>query len=97
MGKYNGALTQAHQFTWVGVFTKPQKPHQNRPQNGITALHHIAWCSAVCGFIIRKCTNHTASHPLYILIYLFIFNIKYIINSLITLVFKKKFNNPIKC
>ena len=29
-------------------------------------------------------------HPLYMLIYLFIFNIKYIINSLITLFFKKK-------
>ena len=23
----------------VGVFTKPHKPHQNRSQNGITALH----------------------------------------------------------
>ena len=36
---------------------------------------------------------------LYKLIYLFIFNIKYIINNLITLVIKKKkkFNNPIKC
>ena len=47
----------------------------------------------------NKKTTQTASHPLYILIYLFIFNIKYIINSLITLVFKKKkkFNNPNKC
>ena len=40
-------------------------------------------------------------HPFYILIYLFIFNIKYIINSLITLVFFLKkyilFDNPIKC
>ena len=34
--------------------------------------------------------NRTAPHPLYILIYLFIFNIKYIIISLITLVFKKE-------
>ena len=43
--------------------------------------------------------HRTAPHPLYILIYLFIFNIKYIINSLISLVFKKKkkFNNPSKC
>ena len=49
----------------------------------------------VCGFIIRK--PHKL-HSLYILIYLIIFNIKYIINSLITLVFqKKKFDNPSKC
>ena len=88
----------------LGVFTKPHKPyklqkqHQNRPQNGITAPHRTAsnsapyrtaWCSAVCRFIIKK-TAQTAPHPLYILIYLFIFNIKYIINNLTTLVFKKK-------
>ena len=34
----------------------------------------------------NKKTVQTALRPLYILIYLFIFNIKYIINSLITLV-----------
>ena len=47
MGKYNGALTQPHQFTQVGVFTKPQKPHQNRPQNGITAPHRTTPHGAV--------------------------------------------------
>ena len=83
----------------IGVFIKPHKPHkpqkshQNHPQNGITAPHHTAWCSAVCGFIIRKPhkPHRTAPHILYILIYLFIFNIKYIINSLITLVFEEIF------
>ena len=48
-----------------------------------------------CGLrFYNKKTAQTAPHPLYILIYLFIFNIKYIINSLITLIFffKKKFN-----
>ena len=94
----------------IGVFTKPhkphkpQKPHQNHPQNDIIAphrtqviVHRTTWYSAVCGFIIKK--PHKP-HPLYILIYLIIFNIKYIINSLITLVFKKKkkkFDNPSKC
>ena len=57
-----------------------------------TALHCITQCSAVCNFIIRKShkLHRTTLHLLYILIYLFIFNIKYIINSLTTLVFKKK-------
>ena len=52
-----------------------------------------------CLQFYNKKIAQTAPHPLYKLIYLFIFNIKYIINSLITLVFynKKKFNNPSKC
>ena len=52
-----------------------------------------------CGLrFYNKKTAQTTPHPLYILINLFIFNIKYIINSLITLVFqKKKINNPSKC
>ena len=35
---------------WLGVFTKPhkpyklQKPHQNRPQNGITAPYRKVQC-----------------------------------------------------
>ena len=77
--------------THLRVFTKQHKPHQNCPQNSITTpqviVHRTTWYSAVCGFIIKK--PHKP-HPLYILIYLIIFNIKYIINSLITLVFKKK-------
>ena len=51
-------------------------------------LRHTAWCSAVCGFIIRK--PHKPHASFYILIYLIIFNIKYIINSLISLVFLQK-------
>ena len=61
-----------------------------------TALHHAVWCStvqyylwcsAICGFIIRKPHKlHRTTSSLYINI----FNIKYIINSLITLVFKRK-------
>ena len=77
----------------MGVYqtaqTTPKSPTKwyNR-----TILHHTAWCSAVYSFIIRKPhkPHHNTPHPLYILIYLIIFNIKYIINSLITLVFKKK-------
>ena len=84
------------------VFTKLHKPskllakwHNQTVSQVIvhrTAPHCTTWCSAVCGFIIRKPhkPHCTAPHPFYILIYLFIFNIKYIINSLITLVFKKK-------
>ena len=89
----------------IGVFTKPhkpQKPHQNHPRNDIIAQHRtqvIVHCTAPhrmmqCGlwFYNKKTTQTTphAPHPLYILIYLFILNIKYIINSLITLVKKKK-------
>ena len=49
-------------------------------------------------FYNKKTAQTDRTHPLYILIYLFIFNIKYIINSLMILVFKKKkFNNPNKC
>ena len=65
-----------------------------------TTLHLTAWCNAIYGFITRKLHKPHRTHPLYILIYLFIFNIKYIINSLITLVFnpqKKKFDNLSKC
>ena len=44
-----------------------------------------------CGlWFYNKKTAQTAPHPLYILIYLIIFNIKYIINSLITLVLTQK-------
>ena len=44
-----------------------------------------------CGLqFYNKKTTQTAPHPLYILIYLIIFHIKYIINSLITRVLKKK-------
>ena len=44
-----------------------------------------------CGLrFYNKKPAQTTLHPLYILIYLFIFNIKYIINSLITLALKKK-------
>ena len=61
-----------------------------------TAPHRMVQCGLR---FYNKKTAQTAPHPLYILIYLFIFNIKYIIKSLITLVFKKKkkFNNPSKC
>ena len=73
----------------LGVFSKPQKPlakwhNCTAPQ---VTVHRTAWYSAVCGFIIRKPNK---LHRFYILIYLFIFNIKYIINSLIALIFKKK-------
>ena len=60
------------------------KPPTKR--HNCTAPHRTASNSALhC--IAPHCT---APHPLYILIYLFIFNIKYISNSLITLLFKKK-------
>ena len=72
------------------IAPKPSAKWHNR-----TAPHHTAWCNAVCGFIIRKPYKPHCTVPFYILIYLIIFNIKYIINSLITLVFpkKKKFDN----
>ena len=63
-------------------------------------LHRIAPYRMVhCGLqFYNKKTAQIAPHPFYILIYLIIFNIKYIINSLIILGFqKKKFNNPSKC
>ena len=41
----------------------------------------------------NKKTAQTAPHLLYILIYLIIFNIIYIINNLITLIFQKKKKN----
>ena len=52
-----------------------------------TAPHRMVQCGLR---FYNKKTAQTAPHPFYLLIYLFIFNIKYIINSLITLVFKKK-------
>ena len=78
--------------------TAPKPPVKG---HNCTASHHTTWCCTVCSFIIRKLhkPHRTAPHTLYILIYLIIFNIKYIINSLITLVFKKKkkLNNLSKC
>ena len=64
-------------------------PHYTTPQ---VIVHHIALHRKVqCDLrFYNKKTTQTTPHPLYILIYLFIFNIKYIINSIITLVFKKK-------
>ena len=54
-------------------------------------VHRTVWCSTICGFIIRQLHKlHRTAPSLYINI--FIFNIKYIFNSLITLVFKKKKN-----
>ena len=44
-----------------------------------------------CGLrFYNKKTAQTTPHPFYILIYLIIFNIKYIINSLMALIFQKK-------
>ena len=40
--------------------------------------------------ILHRSAPHRTTTSLYILIYLIIFNIKYIINSLITLVLKRK-------
>ena len=83
------------------IAPKPPAKWHNRTVAQVTT-HRTAWCSAVCGFIIRipHKLHCTTPHLLYILIYLFIFNIKYVINSLITMVFfkkKKKFDNPSKC
>ena len=89
-----------HQIEQIAKTTlKPPTKWHNHIAPQVT-VHRTARCSAICGFIIRKShkPHHTTPHPLYILIYLF-FNIKYIINSLITLIFKKekKFNNLSKC
>ena len=45
---------------WLGVFTKPQKPHQNRPQNGITAPYRKVQCGLQ---FYNKKTAQTAPHP----------------------------------
>ena len=82
-----------HQTTQIAK-TEPKLPVKWHNRTALQVIvYRTTWYSAVWGFIIRK--PHKP-HPLYILIYLFIFNIKYIINSLITLVFKKKINNHSK-
>ena len=60
-------------------------PQHCTTSNGTS--HRMMQC---CLQFYNKKIAQTAPHPLYKLIYLFIFNIKYIINSLITLVFQKK-------
>ena len=61
-----------HQTTQIAP-KPPVKWHNNTaPQ---VTVHHTPWCSAVCGFIIRKL--HRTSPSLYINI--FIFNVKYIV------------------
>ena len=105
--KFMSVLKMNEQGVWVrGVHQtaktapKPPAKKQNHtaPQVIVhhTAPHRMVQCSLR---FYNKKTAQTTPHHLYILIYLIIFNIKYIINSLITLVFqkKKKFNNPSKC
>ena len=38
---YISTMFRRHLYLGLGVFTKPQKPHQNSLQNGITAPHHM--------------------------------------------------------
>ena len=73
---------------------KPSTKWHNRTILQITVHRITPHCMVQCGLrFYNKKIAQTAPHrtaPFYILIYLIIFNIKYIINSLITLVFPKK-------
>ena len=74
------------------IAPKPSAKWHNRTAPQVilhrTAPHRMVQCGLR---FYNKKTAQTAPHrTLYILIYLIIFNIKYIINSLITLVFPKK-------
>ena len=89
--------------TYTSTTTKPQtkfrtmpNPHIPQPLPTPSNPHLPKDCSVVYGFIIRKPQkSHCITFSLYIniFIYLFILNIKYMINSLITLVFFKNNNN----
>ena len=53
-------------------------------------MHCTVWCSAVCGFIIRKPHNpHRTAPSLYINLFIFLILNILLINGLISLVFKK--------
>ena len=87
-----GLTRGVHQTVQIAKTTpKPPAKWHNRtaPQVIVhrTAPHRMVQCGLR---FYNKKTAQTAPHPFYILIYLIIFNIKYIINSLITLVFKRK-------
>ena len=64
----------------------------NRIASQVT-MHHTAWCSVVCGFIIRKAYKpHRTASSIYINIFIFLILNILLINSLILL---KKINTLI--
>ena len=82
---------QTAQTTQTSPIPLAKWHHHTAPQ---VTMYHTTWCSAVCGFIIRKPYKpHRTAPFLYINIFIFLILNILLINSLITLVFKKKNNN----